>query len=719
MATASDNFLRPDGALGANWTACLNTAPVISNHGFTNGTGSSDNNSPTATFNGGVAFYNAVSFTRNHKASCVLTELGLAGTDCIPGVVVRASAAAGGSGYFLFAGRNTTGPASQYCIEVWSLVSGTATFLFGASNPILSVGDILELSIADVFLKAYYNGSLIFSAEDLGITSGQPGIVVGLGSPGTDVPAATTIASTWSAEDIPAPNVYTQLASDAFTEAGAIVDTFPYTNGDLHTKNANWVYQQGSLQVSGNKVFGSDAGITFGYRSDVAAGATSWSQIKFINGADANQFGSTARAATGAATSYFSQIFGSILRLDKDVAGSITVLDTFAGAAVTGDVISILTQGTAISYYLNGTPINTVTDTDIASGRVGVFAVGNNTTTGASMFAGGAIAIPANFSSGTGQVYANTPTNGAFALAVDAQSFSRLWENTATWPNDQYAECILTGPVEGSVGPAARLSVSQNTGYFFFPVVSNQVRLSKVVNGTETTLSTQAHTYASGQTYRIEVLGSRILCKINGITVIDVTDSSVASGKAGMLAFGDANEISGSAITKTFTTWAAGSITATFNISGVVGVGGATVTYTGTASGSVTADASGSYMISNLGVGSYTIIPSLAGYTFVPTSNNEIITSSDISGVNFTASLTPTVYSVIDSRNYGNFPNDSRDVQGTLTFDVPSVDSRAAGEPESCLRYWFDISFNRTQPLPVDSRIAPNIPENSRTFPPF
>lgn len=75
----------------------------------------------------------------------------------------------------------------------------------------------------------------------------------------------------------------------------------------------------------------------------------------------------------------------------------------------------------------------------------------------------------------------------------------------------------------------------------------------------------------------------------------------------------------------------------------------------------------------------------------------------------------PSVYSVPDCRNYGNFPNDSRDVQATLTYDVPSIFS---------LRWWFDTLFNRTEPLPVDSRAAGEptdsrvlsiIPVNSRT----
>jgi hypothetical protein len=79
------------------------------------------------------------------------------------------------------------------------------------------------------------------------------------------------------------------------------------------------------------------------------------------------------------------------------------------------------------------------------------------------------------------------------------------------------------------------------------------------------------------------------------------------------------------------------------------------------------------------------------------------------------------VYSVPDSRNSsaGNFPNLSRNVQGTLTYDVPRAFS---------LKWWFDSLFNRTAAVPVESRAAGapvdsrnsgNAPQNSRTFPPF
>ncbi len=63
---------------------------------------------------------------------------------------------------------------------------------------------------------------------------------------------------------------------------------------------------------------------------------------------------------------------------------------------------------------------------------------------------------------------------------------------------------------------------------------------------------------------------------------------------------------------------------------------------------------------------------------------------------------TGNAYSEPDDRNFGVFPNNAENVQGTLIYDVPvhpshsaPVDSRAAGAP-------------------VDSRVAAVIPVNSR-----
>jgi len=92
----------------------------------------------------------------------------------------------------------------------------------------------------------------------------------------------------------------------------------------------------------------------------------------------------------------------------------------------------------------------------------------------------------------------------------------------------------------------------------------------------------------------------------------------------------DNNASFGAGIFATFTD-------ATHSISGSAGAAGATVAYAGPSSGSVTADGSGNYTITNLGAGTYTVTPSLAGYSFSPTSHSETISGSDITGVNFTA----------------------------------------------------------------------------------
>jgi len=76
-----------------------------------------------------------------------------------------------------------------------------------------------------------------------------------------------------------------------------------------------------------------------------------------------------------------------------------------------------------------------------------------------------------------------------------------------------------------------------------------------------------------------------------------------------------------------------------YSISGNAGLAGATVSWSGTSSGSTTADGSGNFTISGFVQGEYTITPSAAGYVFSPTSANETVSSSNITGVNFTAAL--------------------------------------------------------------------------------
>jgi hypothetical protein len=143
----------------------------------------------------------------------------------------------------------------------------------------------------------------------------------------------------------------------------------------------------------------------------------------------------------------------------------------------------------------------------------------------------------------------------------------------------------------------------------------------------------------------------------------------------------------------------------TFSITGNAGIANASVFYSGDALGFVVADGSGNYAINNLGPGEYLVTPISNGKSFIPENQSVSLTVQSAGDVSFFA-FSPEIYSVPDCRDYGVFPNNSVDVQGTLTYVIPAhpshpapVDSRAAGAP-------------------VDSR-AGGGPINSRTEPPF
>jgi uncharacterized protein YjbI with pentapeptide repeats len=78
----------------------------------------------------------------------------------------------------------------------------------------------------------------------------------------------------------------------------------------------------------------------------------------------------------------------------------------------------------------------------------------------------------------------------------------------------------------------------------------------------------------------------------------------------------------------------------TFSISGSISPqafgSGTLVALSGAANATVTADASGNYIFSSLGNGSYTVTPSKAGFTFSPTSQPANVNGANLSGINFT-----------------------------------------------------------------------------------
>lgn len=175
--------------------------------------------------------------------------------------------------------------------------------------------------------------------------------------------------------------------------------------------------------------------------------------------------------------------------------------------------------------------------------------------------------------------------------------------------------------------------------------------LDAAVNGSTSVGSTsQSATISIANSGELVILAAGNASSGNAMTGGGITPNQrqVASAFLGVV---DGLNVSAGASQTASGTWAgsvsnnsvaaAFSATPVFSISGNAQVPGVTISWTGAASGSTTTDASGNFTIPNLIAGSYTVTPTRTGNTFSPTSSNQTVSSSNITGVNFTIATGP------------------------------------------------------------------------------
>ncbi|MFI5166102.1 MAG: protease pro-enzyme activation domain-containing protein [Thermoanaerobaculales bacterium] len=120
-------------------------------------------------------------------------------------------------------------------------------------------------------------------------------------------------------------------------------------------------------------------------------------------------------------------------------------------------------------------------------------------------------------------------------------------------------------------------------------------------------------------------------------------------GLTGFTATAAWDEVSGLGtpdVTALVNNWSGSSTT--YSISGTVSgavTSGVTINLTGASTASTTTGTGGTYTFSGLTNGSYTVTPSLSGYTFSPASTPVTISSANVTGINFTSTAVPT-YSI-------------------------------------------------------------------------
>lgn len=164
-------------------------------------------------------------------------------------------------------------------------------------------------------------------------------------------------------------------------------------------------------------------------------------------------------------------------------------------------------------------------------------------------------------------------------------------------------------------------SLQVKPGSFTLPTAgkSEQLQVEATYSNDSTTNVTQNATYTSNNTGVATVSQTGLVTALgNGAATIVVSYDNLSSNVSVTVAIP----------------------TATYSISGSVGLSSATVALTGTSSASVTASSTGAYAFSGLGAGSYTITPSLSGYDFTPESRSATITDANVTGVNFTGAAT-------------------------------------------------------------------------------
>jgi len=192
-------------------------------------------------------------------------------------------------------------------------------------------------------------------------------------------------------------------------------------------------------------------------------------------------------------------------------------------------------------------------------------------------------------------------------------------------PNDQWSRVTMDANSAAYCGPAVRMGNSAGYAALCGQPSDPTVYIQRLDNGSN--IASHSYTPGSNDVVELDAKSTTLTVILNGTPLFSTTDSTFTSGSFGIAALAAVN-------VGLFTAWEGGNFLN--NISGNAGVAGATVAWTGTSSGSTTADGSGNYTITNLGAGTYTVTPSLAGYSFSPTSHSETISGSDITGVNFT-----------------------------------------------------------------------------------
>src|ERR1700733_4530717 len=433
-ATASDNFNRADGGLGANWTDMTVGGLAISNDAVV-GTQAAGNSGD---------IYTGTTFGSDQSSQIQVTSTPIGGGQWI-GPAVRAQ----NGGQSLYVGiywGNNGNPE----LELFKLVNGGWTQLGSSfASGTLAAGTELTLSVTGSTLSFAENGVVEITATDTSLTGGAPAIMaygtstagdwvgdsattgggpysiggtvsglsgtVGLEDNGGDplsisangtftfdspltegASYSVTVATEPSGQDCSVANGSGVVGSGNVTNVsvtcgtpggtGGASDNFNRANGGL---GANWTDMTvGGLAISNDAVVGTQAA---GNSGDIYTGTTFGSdqssqiQVTSTPIGGGQWIGPAVRAQNGGQSLYVGIYWGNNgnpeLELFKLVNGGWTQLgSSFAsGTLAAGTELTLSVTGSTLSFAENGVVEITATDTSLTGGAPAIMAYGTST----------------------------------------------------------------------------------------------------------------------------------------------------------------------------------------------------------------------------------------------------------------------------------------------------------------------------------------------------
>jgi hypothetical protein len=143
--------------------------------------------------------------------------------------------------------------------------------------------------------------------------------------------------------------------------------------------------------------------------------------------------------------------------------------------------------------------------------------------------------------------------------AIDANDVNAFW-NADAFANDQYSQIVPVGFGSGAMGVTVRAANTGDSAWDAYELYTDglsgagHTELAVIVNGASTVLRSFATTVATGNTIKLDAVGTTLTAYKNGVSLGTQTDSTYGSGSAGI------NSFWGTGAAPTFDNWEAGNV---------------------------------------------------------------------------------------------------------------------------------------------------------------